>query len=545
MKNFREKSIRKRDERMNKKYPSLVIISILIIVSIVAAASTTSVGTVSTSPIHNTKEVIIGFKNNTISSLHLQQAITTKYDCNVLETNNALNCVLVQVTGEDTGQFINMLSEEDLVRYVEPNKLVHALHTPNDPRYPNQWGPQHIKANSAWDIEKGDKNVTIAVIDTGIDYEHEDLGDNYVAGGYDWVNNDSDPTDDHHHGTHCAGIVAATLDNGKGIAGIAQVNLLAEKVLNETGWGTEWDVALGIVQATDNNADIISLSLGGDDAQVMEDACLYAWNNGCLLVAASGNDGKRGVTYPAAYETVIAVGAIDQMDQRCGFSNWGPNLELVAPGIGILSTYPSNSYATLQGTSMAAPHVAGVAALVWSKYPVLTNHEVRDRLAQTADDLGAAGFDEYYGYGKIDAMNATVMRTFDTKQPQNPYPSISGAHNGTIKPKETIEVSTLCTYPCPGTGGHTEYARIWNNNTGLNATATWKGYVGDWHNISFNPSFTLIANKTYNYTIITGSYPQIIHETPFNATGGTITCDEFIDANRRVYYDWIPAIRLE
>jgi len=203
--------------------------------------------------------------------------------------------------------------------------------------------------------------------------------------------------DDHHHGTHCAGIAAATLDNGKGIAGIARVNLMAEKVLNETGWGTEWDVAQGIIHATDNNADIISLSLGGDDAQVMEYACLYAWDNGSLLVAASGNK----ETYPAAYEIVIAVGAIDQNDQRCGFSNWGPNLELVAPGIGILSTYPSNSYATLSGTSTAAPHVAGVAALVWSKYPFLTNHAVRDRLAQTADDLGAVGFDEYYGYGKI------------------------------------------------------------------------------------------------------------------------------------------------
>ena len=531
MKNFREKSIRKRDERMNKKYPSLVIISILIIVSIVAAASTTSVGTVSPSATHNTKEVIIGFKNNTISSLHLQQAITTKYDCNVLETNNALNCVLVQVTGEDAGQFINRLSEDDLVRYVEPNKLVHALYTPSDPRYSNQWGPQHIKANSAWDIEKGNKNVTIAVIDTGIDYEHEDLGDNYVAGGYDWVNNDFDPMDDHGHGTHCAGIAAATLDNEKGIAGIAQVNIIAEKVINETGWGTEWDVALGIVQAADNNADIISLSLGGDDAPVMEDACLYAWNNGCLLVAASGNDGKRGVTYPAAYETVVAVGAIDQNNQRCGFSSWGPNLELVAPGIGILSTYPSNSYATLQGTSMAAPHVAGVAALVWSKYPVLTNHEIRDRLAQTADDLGAAGFDEYYGYGKIDAMNATVMRTFDTKQPQNPYPSISGTHNGTIKPKETIEVSTLYTYPCPGTGGHTEYARIWNNTSGLNATATWNGYGGGWHNISFNPSFTLFANETHYYTIITGSYPQIHHESTLPTANGWINCTDFTDAN--------------
>jgi hypothetical protein len=196
---------------------------------------------------------------------------------------------------------------------------------------------------------------------------------------------------------------------------------------------------------------------------------------------------------------------------------------------------------------MAAPHVAGVAALVWSKYPVLTNHEVRDRLAQTADDLGAVGFDEYYGYGKINALNATklVVQTFDTEQPKNPYPSISGTHNGTIKPKETIEVSTLYTYPCPGTGGHTEFARIWNSTIDLDVNATWRGYVGDWHNISFNHPFTLLANETYNYTIITGSYPQIHHESTLPTANGWINCTQSIDANGKIYYDWIPSIRLE
>jgi hypothetical protein len=123
------------------------------------------------------------------------------------------------------------------------------------------------------------------------------------------------------------------------------------------------------------------------------------------------------------------------------------------------------------------------------------------------------------------------------------YPSISGTHNGTIKPNVTIEVSTLYTYSCPGTGGHTEYARIWNS-TGLNATTTWKGYVGDWHNISFNPSFTLIANETYNYTIRTGSYPQIHHNMTLTVPDGEIRCTKFTDANGRACYDWIPAFKL-
>jgi exo-beta-1,3-glucanase (GH17 family) len=133
----------------------------------------------------------------------------------------------------------------------------------------------------------------------------------------------------------------------------------------------------------------------------------------------------------------------------------------------------------------------------------------------------------------------------DTRSSTNPYPSISGTHNGTIRPYRDIAVSTLYTYPCAGTGGHTEYVKIWNSTTGWNVTATWNGYAGDWHNISFNNSFTLYANETYNYTIHTGSYPQIIHEHEFNATGGVITCTEFVDSNGKRHEGWIPAIRLE
>ena len=133
---------------------------------------------------------------------------------------------------------------------------------------------------------------------------------------------------------------------------------------------------------------------------------------------------------------------------------------------------------------------------------------------------------------------------FDTGSPQNPYPSIMGIHNGTITPNQTIEVSKLYTYPCEGTGGHTEYARIWNNS-GLDVNASWNGYVGDWHNISFSEPFTLIPNKTYNYTIRTGSYPQIHHKSELLTANGWINCTKFTDANGKIYYDWIPAVKLE
>ena len=158
-----------------------------------------------------------------------------------------------------------------------------------------------------------------------------------------------------------------------------------------------------------------------------------------------------------------------------------------------------------------------------------TDFEGDTRPSGIATDIGA---DEYLTRG-----------IFDTEAPANPYPSIIGTHNGTITPNQTITVSNLYTYPCTGTGGHTEYVRF--ENKSWNVTANWNGYQGDWHNISFNDTFVLYKNETYNYNICTGSYPQIIHNQTLTNEYGTITCTDFTDANGNVYYDWIPAIRLE
>jgi hypothetical protein len=150
----------------------------------------------------------------------------------------------------------------------------------------------------------------------------------------------------------------------------------------------------------------------------------------------------------------------------------------------------------------------------------------------TEEDLFDTSF-----YDKITAI-------FDTEAPANPYPSIFCTHNGTITPNQTITVSMLYTYPCKGTGEHTEYAKIYNDSLSVE-TLPWEGYKGDWHNITFNQSFTLVKDKTYNYTIHTGSYPQIHHNRTLAIPEGVITCTEFMDANGKTYHDWIPAIRLE
>jgi len=289
-----------------------------------------------------------------------------------------------------------------------------SLSTPNGPYYPQQWGPPAIKADLAWDVQQGSYDVKIAIVDTGIDYNHEDLG-NYVSGGYDWINMDSDPWDDEGHGTHCAGIAAAVMDNDIGIAGIAQVQVMAEKVLDETGSGSYWAISQGITHAADQGADVISMSLTGSSySATLENACQYAWNAGCILTGAAGNNGIGTVGYPARFDTVICVGSIDQINMRCSFSNWGPEMELVAPGRLVLSTTPGNSYASRDGTSMSTPHVSGVAALVWSNCPSLTNQQVRDQMAGTADDLGSAGWDQEYGYGRVDAEEAIVCGGQDT-----------------------------------------------------------------------------------------------------------------------------------
>ncbi|MBE0516141.1 MAG: S8 family serine peptidase [Methanophagales archaeon] len=465
-----------------------------------------------------------------------------------------VNAIAVKATPE----VLEELVQRPEVKLVEPDYKVKAL----GDTLP--WGVARINAELVWNGTKGGTDVVaarnagqginVSILDTGIDHTHPDLADNY-KGGYDFVNTDDDPMDDHGHGTHCAGIVAA-VDNDEGVIGTApEVSLYGVKVLNNSGIGYTSDLIRGIEWSVNNGMQIISMSVGTENYSApLHTACNTAYNAGLLLVAAAGNDNEYGIDYPAAYETVIAVGAIDQSDARCDYpgwwgSDWGPELELTAPGVDIYSTYLGGTYAINHGTSMACPHVTGAAALVWRAYPDYSNTQIRERLQETAEDLGAPGRDDWYGYGLVDAAHAAADRTpprliFDTGSPANPFPSISGIHNGTITPSCNLRVSKLYTYPSPGTGGHTEYIRIWNS-TGWDKTATWTGYASDWHNLSFDESFTLLENETYNYTIITGSYPQIIHEPTFNAPGGTITCTEFVDANGVVYADWIPAIRLE
>ncbi len=320
---------------------------------------------------------------------------------------------------------VTSLESDSDVAYIEPDYEVQVTET-------LPWGVDRINAELIWNGVEGKSDVApggnagsgiaISVIDTGIDYNHPDLADNY-EGGYDFVNEDSDPKDDNGHGTHCAGIIAAR-DNGAGIVGVApEADLYAVKVMNSEGRGYISDVIAGIDWSVKNNIKIISMSIGStQDSTAFRNACDKAYNAGLLLVASAGNRGNADgtgdtVTYPGRYDSVIAVAATDSANNRASFSSTGSDVELAAPGVSIYSTYLNNGYATKSGTSMACPHVTGTAALAWSAYPDYTNVQVRALLQETAEDIGTTGKDDDYGYGMVNAEKTAYVSASDNTAP--------------------------------------------------------------------------------------------------------------------------------
>lgn len=282
------------------------------------------------------------------------------------------------------------------------------VNIPNDLLFSEyQWNLPVIETNRGWDISKGSEDVIIAVIDTGVDLTHTDL-DGQLVEGYNIVDKEAQPQDDVGHGTHVAGIIAALVNNGEGVAGVSWYNkIMPVKALDGTGSGTTYAVAEGIIWATDHGAKVINMSLGNyADSQFLHDAVKYAYDRDVVLVAASGNDNTERPGYPAAYPEVLAVAAIDADQKRAEYSNYGDYIDVSAPGTNIASTFPGNQYAALSGTSMASPHAAAMAGLIRSLNPELTNQEVMDLMINHAVDLGDKGKDKYYGHGQIDIFQS-------------------------------------------------------------------------------------------------------------------------------------------
>ncbi|MBI5944987.1 MAG: peptidase S8 [Chloroflexi bacterium] len=325
-----------------------------------------------------------------------------------LEELNKLGVILLEIPAAQIEEKMRELHELTGVAFVEPNYSVQAADViPNDPGWGLQPGLNAIRAPQGWGLSTGSGNVTVAIVDSGVDMSHADLAGK-ITGGYDFVNDDNTPQDDFGHGTHVAGIAAAQGNNGTGIAGVSWgAKVMPLKVLNSTGGGTYANVAAAIVWAADHGAQIINLSLGGASPSVtLEAAVVYAYNKGLLVVAASGNNGGNQVLYPARYPQVMAVGATNFSNQPASFSNYGPEVDVAAPGENIYSLAPGG-YLTKSGTSMSSAHVSGLAAVLFS----FTNNAgvVRNTIEATTLDVGPAGWDLYSGAGLIQMDSAIAL----------------------------------------------------------------------------------------------------------------------------------------
>ncbi|WPC40353.1 S8 family peptidase [Clostridium sp. JS66] len=285
----------------------------------------------------------------------------------------------------------------------------------NDSFYKYEWDIGYTESNKAWSLVNQKREVKVAVVDTGVDYNHVDLKNRVLKDlGYNFVNNTSDAMDDNSHGTHVAGIIAAEANNKQGISGITgnlDVKIIPVKVLNSKGEGQSDTIAKGIEYAADKGADIINLSFGCDEESTdIENAIQYARNKGAFVVAAAGNDDENcDNSSPAGEAGAYTVSAINPSYMKAYFSDYGNSVKVAAPGEEIVSTVPGNKYEAWDGTSMAAPVVSGVAAMVKAENPSITPSEMEDILDKSAVDVMQKGKDKYTGYGLVDAYKAIQL----------------------------------------------------------------------------------------------------------------------------------------
>ncbi len=361
---------------------------------------------------------------------------------------------------------IAAVAKAGLVDFAELNGLRKAARIPNDPKFFEQWNLNLIGAPAVWDMASGSKEVVVAVLDTGIDHNHSDLSaniyrntgeipsngldddkngyiDDYLGWNFVHGNNDVRDDDSSSHGTRVAGIVAAVTDNATGIASLSKkATIMPLKTLNKDGYGDDFAVAKAITYAADNGACVINISFGGDSySEAIAKAVEYARRKDCLLVAVAGNGSSSNVLFPATNPYVVAVSATDSHDNFALYSNYGEAIDLAAPGGSssnpIISTAKFNAYSYGAGTSLAAPHVSALAALIRAAYPNLKANDVERLMERTALDKGEVGWDRYFGFGRIDAARA--MSSFflidDPHEPNDTFGTASAISGGRVRAK--------------------------------------------------------------------------------------------------------------
>ena len=358
---------------------------------------------------------------------------------------------------------LNALKSNPNIEYIEPNYIYKVTFTPNDPNLSSQWAWAKIQAFQAWDVTQGSASVIIGDVDTGIQSTHADLDAKIVA-GFDYVDNDSTPQDGNGHGTHTAGTAAAETNNATGGAGTCpNCKIMAIRVLDNAGSGTLANVANGITYAADHGAKVVNLSLGGSGSATLQNAVDYAWNHGVFLACAAGNSNTSSTAnaYPAAYANCFAVAATTSSDARASYSNYGSWVAAAAPGSAIYSTWLNGGYNTISGTSMATPHVAGLAGLLAAQG--LTNAQIRERICATADRIAGTG--SYWTCGRINAYRA-VTNAGNPGPPPAQSLANGGFENGTSPWAEASSGGyELIATNRPHTGAYSAWLGGYNNGT--------------------------------------------------------------------------------
>ncbi len=323
--------------------------------------------------------------------------------------------------------------------FVENNYFASGSLVPNDDRYSSQWHLPAINAAAGWEISTGSADVAIAIIDSGIDPGHPDLADKLIP-GYNFLENNQVTNDVLGHGTAVAGCAAAQSDNLIGVAGVSwNSQLMPLVVLNSENWATYYDIARAIIYAVDHGVKVMNISIGGtSSSSTLQNAVDYAWERGAVIFSSAGNSATSTPNYPAACGNVVAVTATTSSDLPASFTTFGNWVDVAAPGSYILTTNRGGGYGSWNGTSFSSPITCGLASLVMSVNPALTNAQVVELIKAEADDLGAAGFDPYFGYGRIN-----VSRTLTAALAADPVADLTSPEVSISSPADAVEISGL------------------------------------------------------------------------------------------------------
>jgi thermitase len=474
--------------------------------------------------------ILVKFQSS--ASVFSKQEVHRRNGGQVVHEIPQLGVQVVRIPPAQVFDKIQAYQREASVLYAEPDYMVHTDGTVNDTYFADyQWNLAKVQAASAWDVTKGTSRFSVAILDTGIELSHTDLSSKVVA-SVNLSGLSATDVDLYGHGTHVAGIVAAATNNAVGVAGIGyETSLMNVKVLGDTGSGSMAAVADGVVWATDHGAKVINMSLGSPyTTSTMEAAVNYAWNKGVVLTAAAGNAADTTPNYPAAYANVIGVAATQMSDQLSPYSSYGSWVSVAAPGGPIFSTYIGNTYVNLGGTSMASPHVAGLAALVFTRVTDtngngFVNDEVRACIQNSADDIGVAGI----GSGRINAYKAVLCSATGT-----PGGSISGTVFDSST-KAIVAGATVTTGSKTAVTDSSGRYTISNLAAGsYTLTASAPGYAPAQSNVGVTAGATATANIALASTVTTGIITGRVTDS---ATGNGITGASVTDGTRTAITD--------